>query len=372
MSHIPHVPSAIRGEAAARGDAVQFSDRIASAHIPGLDGLRAVAVGGVLLFHYGVLPFWAGGVGVSLFFVISGFLITHLLLKEYEQHGTISLRSFYVRRALRIFPAYYVFLAFSFILMRRLGQEADGKLFASAITYAIDYVEAIGHYRSTLISHSWSLAVEEQFYLLWPAALVLLLRRGANVLQNIAVAALAIVLWRIALIAAGYSAYIYYAFETRADYLLVGCAIAVGARSAWMDTVSSRLSAYGANPLLSLALCIALFVMPFARFGVSVGHTLMAVCLGAFLVQSICLSATPMWRWLEWEPVRYVGRISYPIYLYHQAATKLLPANLSLRWSVQLLVSGLITLALAMASYHIVERPFLQLKERWARPSIKS
>ena len=140
---------------------------LAGRHLPGLDGLRALSVFTVIAYHAGApVP---GDLGVSAFFVLSGFLITWLLMKELEETGRISLRDFYARRTLRIFPAYYVFIIGSLVLDTARGFPWPGEMTLSAFTYTVNYYNAIRGHPSTGIAHAWSLAVEEQFYLLWPA-----------------------------------------------------------------------------------------------------------------------------------------------------------------------------------------------------------
>jgi len=142
-------------------------DLLASDHLPALDGLRAVAVAAVMVFHFGAASFYWAKLGVTLFFVLSGFLITLLLMREREATGSVSLRSFYIRRALRIFPAYYVFLLLSFAWMLIEGQDVPAALVFSDGFYVLNYVQSFGAFRDTPVSHGWTLGVEEQFYLLW-------------------------------------------------------------------------------------------------------------------------------------------------------------------------------------------------------------
>ncbi len=339
-----------------------------SRHLPALDGLRAVAVGGVILFHWGLLPFAIGSLGVSLFFVISGFLITHLLLAEHEGAGSVSLGRFYARRALRIFPAYYVFLAVAFALMTMRGTPPSVRLVWSSLLYVTDYVQAFGFDRRTLASHAWSLAIEEQFYLLWPVALLALLGRRANVLLWLGVAVAVVTAWRTTLYLSGHGPHIYYAFDTRADQLMLGCALAVVARRPWWDRVAQALSCRPVFPLLSAIGAYLTFQLPFVGSVATVGYALSGLFFAALIVQAIMLSGHRAWRWLDAAPVRYVGRLSYPLYLYHQLALPMMGAQAGeMRWSKQFLLRGIITLALAMASYHLVETPFLALKGRFAR-----
>ena len=120
-----------------------------------------------MVYHFGIdaVP---GDLGVSAFFVLSGFLITWLLLKEYRDTGTISLRRFYTRRMLRIFPAYYVFVAASFAIDTVRGDHWRPGLGLSALLYVVNYYNAFQGHPATSIAHAWSLGIEEQFYLLWP------------------------------------------------------------------------------------------------------------------------------------------------------------------------------------------------------------
>src|SRR6267378_3170255 len=152
---------------------------LADRHLPALDGLRAIAVFTVIVYHFGIhtVP---GDLGVSAFFVLSGFLITWLLLKEQRATGTVSTRQFYTRRVLRIFPAYYVFLAASFAVDYARGQQWPPGLRLSGLFYVVNYYNAFHGHNAGSISHAWSLGIEEQFYLLWPMLFLVLLRGGVG------------------------------------------------------------------------------------------------------------------------------------------------------------------------------------------------
>jgi|KBSSwiStaDraftv2_1062776.scaffolds.fasta_scaffold28390_3 peptidoglycan/LPS O-acetylase OafA/YrhL len=353
------------------GYSVPFSQRIRQQHLPALDGLRALAVAGVILFHFGFLSFSFGILGVSLFFVISGFLITHLLLREHETGGGISFSRFYARRALRIFPAYYVFLAVSFVYMAVHAIPLPPRLVASSILYYNDYVQAFGQDRANLISHSWSLAIEEQFYLLWPFGLTLLLRRRSGGVGILGVAVVCIAAWRTMLFALGHGSYTYYAFDTRVDQLLIGCGLAIVARQPEFDRIAGVASRSAVFPLLTATAAVLLFQIRMAGLMASVGYSIIGMLFGLFLVQTIMLSGHPAWRWLDSPPVRFIGRISYPLYLYHKLAAALVDAYApGLRWSVQIVPAFAVTLGLAMASYYLVERPFLSLKSRVSPPVV--
>ncbi|HEY0070789.1 MAG TPA: acyltransferase, partial [Chloroflexia bacterium] len=171
-------------------------------YLPGLDGLRAIAVAGVLLYHAGMLWLPGGFLGVEVFFVISGYLITSLLLSEWQRHGRTNLPAFWLRRARRLLPALFLVIAvtltFSVLFLPEevAGLREDALAATGYVTnwYLVfnqqSYFETMG--RPSLLQHLWSLAVEEQFYLLWPLLFVggmRFLRRGALLLGALAGAA---------------------------------------------------------------------------------------------------------------------------------------------------------------------------------------
>src|SRR5450759_2378891 len=205
--------------------------RAAHKHLPALDGIRALAVFVVILYHSGVVTNVPGDLGVTAFFVLSGFLITWLLDKEYDRTGTVSLKEFYIRRTLRIFPAYYVFIVLSLGADAVLGHPWSKGLIASAFSYTVNYYNAFLGHPSTSVAHAWSLAVEEQFYLLWPITFLALRRKASSALRQQALvsAILFVLIWRSALFLLAHvrPSYVYNAFDARADALAVGCFMAL-------------------------------------------------------------------------------------------------------------------------------------------------
>jgi peptidoglycan/LPS O-acetylase OafA/YrhL len=327
--------------------------------------LRAVAVGGVMVFHYGLLPFAFAKLGVSLFFVLSGFLITLLMVREREATGSVSLKRFYIRRALRIFPAYYVFLAVSFAWMAFQGQAVPAALVLVSVFYALNYAQAFGAFRSTPVSHGWSLGVEEQFYLVWPAMLRAAWRRNVSVPKLILAGIILVCAWRTTLSLAGVrSGYVYYAFDTRFDCLLMGCGLAICVRDDWVQRTARVVSANALLPIATLMLLGAIHVVPVELWYLTVADSFEAILLAILLVQGLMLSAHPLWSWLNWPVVRYLGTISYPLYLYHQLAGNIAFEAVQSRWVVQIASAVAMAVALAMVSYHFIERPFLRRKER--------
>ena len=340
-------------------------------HLPALDGLRAVAVGLVIGFHAG-FRFIPGPLGVQVFFVLSGFLITWLLLKEHQRTGTVSLRAFYARRALRIFPAYYVFLGVSALLtwVIPVWKPWPGVrgMFIAGLFYAVNYYAAITNPNPSPITHAWSLGVEEQFYLLWPPIARRVGLDRPRLVWGLAGVIVAVAVWRAVLGAVSHRpGWEYTAFDTRCDALAVGCLLAILLQRPGVRQIAARL---GRSSILALALMAAL------AYTQSGGHrslrsifggTFDSLVIAVLLVQMIQLHDRWPWRWLEWPVVRFVGLISYPLYLYHQHAFRIAFELTRLRYSEQLLGGLALSFGLATASYYGVERPFLRLKRRFSR-----
>ncbi len=333
---------------------------------PILNGLRAIAVLLVVFYHAG-LPA-PGGFGVLIFFTLSGFLITWLLLAEFRKTGAISLRKFYVRRSLRIFPAFY---AYWFILLAALlifhKRIVVGQFLASFF-YANDYYQAILGDPRTGLSHTWSLAVEEQFYLIWAPAAVLLLRRRwmfpalVYAIPILWMHRLLLVLFHV------HQGYIYEAFDTRAGDLLVGCLLA------WLlfNKKWAGLFRFVCRPagLLSIAAALAVLLVAESYWGATfrdtVAFTAEPMLVAAMIAGLISARATFVGRILDSSLVAGLGRISYSVYLYQQPLVgpldKLLtPIPLVLR--APLIAAGVS--AAALLSYHVIEKPFLNMKRRF-------
>src|SRR5256885_10455621 len=189
-------------------------------HLASLDGIRAVAVSLVVLYHLN-LPGVPGGMGVLIFFVLSGFLISWLLLKEEERFGHISLKLFYARRTLRIFPAFYVYWFLIIALWIISSRHIFRAQALSSFFYVSNYYQAIFGDPNTGLSHTWSLGVEEQFYLLWPICFILL-KRNQNRLRFLLCATAGVWIYRELLVFVFHDpqGYIYEAFDTRADHLM--------------------------------------------------------------------------------------------------------------------------------------------------------
>ncbi|MDQ2931263.1 MAG: acyltransferase, partial [Gemmatimonadota bacterium] len=306
--------------------------------------------------------------GVTLFFVLSGFLITWLLLREFDENGTISIRTFYVRRTLRIFPAYYAFALFSLALDTALGHRWTIGLITVTFTYLVNYYNAFLGHPTTSVAHAWSLAVEEQFYLLWPLACLALMKRSRLLaMTTVGGVVLAVVAWRswLTLGAHASHSYVYNAFDTRCDALAIGCFVALAADRSWFQTFERAIRLSPVFPLITLGLLYLSQHFGSTDYHYSVGMTVDALFLAIMVVQLIGLAKTRPWSWLDSPLARWLGLISYPSYLYHawglSVGNRLLPhANLLMRF-----VAGYgATICLAWLSYTFIERRFLALKDR--------
>lgn len=355
-----------------------------SRHIPELDGLRGIAIGLVLLFHFRNLAtvtpvdlVWlklsaAGWCGVDLFFVLSGFLITGILL---DTKGSPEFfRAFYVRRMLRIFPLYYGFLAFYFLFLQ--GPTVVRENAVWYFTFLSNYfIAGRGGFPDPVIDATWSLGVEEQFYLLWPFLIYALgrmdLRRACWAL--VAGAFVFRLAWAVT---AGSNLMAYVSLPARMDCLAFGALAALAVRdptSDW-DAFSRR-----AWPYLTLALA-GLFAWGCTYTGVhlqTLGFSLLGAGFATALLRGLAPHAS-LWRAvLRVGFLRMLGRYSFGIYLFHQPIqhwllpklTPLKPAltlgGSQMPWQIfWYAAAGAITVAIAAVSFHLYERPFLNLKAR--------
>jgi peptidoglycan/LPS O-acetylase OafA/YrhL len=338
--------------------------------IPSLDGLRAISITLVLVSHLAGTRnfplsaasgnFWAlGHFGVGVFFVISGFLITGLLLDEVAKTGRIRLGRFYFRRTLRIFPPYYAFIA-ALVAATAFGivQLAPHDV-SRTMTYTSNYYEG----RSWFVGHTWSLSVEEQFYLLWPAVLLLAGTRRAFIIAAVAVLAfpaVRVVEWELF---RSFGDGIGARFETVADSIAIGCVLA-GVRpylhrsERYLRFLKSPV--FLAVPVLALAGNM-MHDHPLVYFAVGMTTTNVAVAL--CLDWCLTFHEGRIGRVLNAAPLVYVGWLSYSLYLWQQpflnrastAAVAAFPLNI------------ILTIGLAVSSYYLIERPSLRLRRVLAR-----
>jgi peptidoglycan/LPS O-acetylase OafA/YrhL len=336
--------------------------------IPALDGIRAISVWFVILFHSGFAKAPAG-LGVLAFFVLSGFLITWLLLKEHGDTGTISLTGFYKRRSKRIFPAFYVYWLVCAFLLIMSGHKLDWPHSVSSLLYVSNYYQGLFRPADSFVSHSWSLSVEEQFYLLWPLMFCLGRKNISRLAKLVALAILVVWGYRIFLAVGGHAdqGYIYRAFETRIDHLLVGCLTAILVKEGVIQRYGSWLYArwYCLLPPAAL-LALSTVFTEWSHFYRSVaGFIIEPLLVAVVMIQLIVLSGHKAWSWIESRPFRYCGLISYSLYLWHPFVIHSVMRRLEDVWApLRVLAAFAATILAASASYFLIERLFLKRRPK--------
>jgi peptidoglycan/LPS O-acetylase OafA/YrhL len=306
-----------------------------------------------------------GNLGVRIFFVLSGFLITGLLLREQREHGRISLGHFYFRRALRIFPAYYVFLAFLLLVDGWLVTLKPGDMLYAA-TFTDNY-NACCH--GPFVAHTWSLGVEEQFYLLWPAILLLAGATGGFRLAALFVLAAPVIRLGFWYLMPEERWGIGTRFETVGDALAVGCLLA-GLRDRLFATPVYRRLLESPGMLMVPLGVLALATLDRPRIEAAVGVTLMNLGIAAMIDWCVRNPAGAVGRMLNWRPMVAVGVVSYSLYLWQSPFLNRFAGTAISEFPLNIVLLGLA----ALASYLLVERPALALRQRlerrWkARPS---
>jgi peptidoglycan/LPS O-acetylase OafA/YrhL len=343
---------------------------------PGIAGLRACSVALVIFDHLGFQNdifrgcenswFWPviefirdGQIGVNMFFIISGFLITSLLLKEEETYGSISVRDFYVRRTLRIFPAYY------FLLLVYVIAQAAGLLWINGESWftAVTYTKYFNWRMEWYTAHAWSLSIEEHFYLFWP--LVFLLGRQAR--KNFTIAAICIVPFvRIYLNFYPNRYMNELTIFTRIDAIALGCLFAM-----YRERIISFLSPHWRKMFYgSFILLVLIRYAPalaekaglefiFVPLGTTYG-TVANLLIAIIMMYAVFGPKGVSYRLLNSAVMRYLGALSYSVYLWQQVF--LYKTNMWINQFPQNLV--LIAMA-ALFSYYVIEKPFLRLKSQF-------
>jgi peptidoglycan/LPS O-acetylase OafA/YrhL len=343
-----------------------------AARFASLDGLRAVSILLVVVSHLYASPVaysltrhldrWdIGNLGVRVFFVISGFLITSLLLDEKAKTGHISLRGFYIRRFFRIAPVYYLYLLVVALLVPFGFANASPQDLTAAFLYLSNYWSP--HWS---VGHTWSLAVEEQFYLLWPCALVFLGNRRS---RNCALAFLLVVpiLRTTELVLHWDKAN--RTFEAVADALATGCLLALCREQLWSIDIYRRVLQSRWFWVLPVVLFVVLARSPKLIWNAAVGLAVLNIGIAMVLDRYMRIPDGPVGRFLNARPIVWIGTLSYSIYLWH--ILFILNEGMPHQWVFPLNV--VCALLAAIASYYLVERPFLSLRTRlFAAPQRKS
>ena len=373
-------------------------------HLPALNGLRAVAVIGVVAYHLQLG--WASGgyLGVDLFFVLSGFLITTLLLEEWAGSGRISLADFWGRRARRLLPALFMVVgALGLYLIANAiwgGPGANGLIDLSGLRGdAISTLLYVNNWHSIFVhqsyfaqfstpsplQHTWSLAIEEQFYLVWPLVLLLLLRvarrgwRRAGMILTVTLGVASSVLMAVLFHPGSDPTRVYFGTDTRLFDLMAGATIAFAAASRPQPRLGARRTLHVVAPLAAIALAV-FWVRAGTPGGLPTnfmfegGFLLCAVLAGLVVADARLTEPGAFSRALAWRPLHFIGTISYGIYLWHWPVIVYLNgARTGLSaWPLDLLRVA-VTLLVSTASYYLVERPVRLAHARgwvrwWAAP----
>lgn len=339
---------------------------------PVLDGMRAFAVL-VVMAHHAHIPYFKGGnIGVDVFFVLSGFLITSILLDEWSRISDISFGKFYARRALRLLPALAVVLIavelYALLVLRGPRFWQIQEAIAAVLLYVSNWVSIVNPGSLGPLSHAWSLSIEEQFYLFWPPVLCFLLRSGLRFRRIvIVIVAFAVVVavhrglmwtgptseWRI-----------YNGLDTRIDEILAGCALAAALAAGWLNARALRLLVCCTYlPAIGFLLYLVVRSLP-PRTMYRFGWPAVELALVVILYRLVGWRQTFLHRVLELPPLVWIGRLSYGLYLWHFPVFEKIggwkaPAGIVIPTSFA------VVFAIAILSHYFVERPFLTLKSRF-------
>jgi len=347
-------------------------------YLPALDGIRACAFALVFAAHSGLEGTIPGGLGVTIFFFLSGYLITTLMRAEWANTGTISLSGFYKRRALRILPPLYLVMLISWTLdwFHIPAHQANSFGLLSILFYFYNYAALLNRgpwFTPTGLSVVWSLMIEEHFYLIFPFAFLLAKKRAISV-QRFAIVltavCMAVLVWRCVLVYYFHTpltspfSWTYAATDARFDSILWGCVMAIafnpwcGDRTKFLDDRRSLLAAAGG---LLLILTLA-WREP--HFRETLRYTLQGIALLPIFYFIVSAPGSWLVSVLSWQPLRWLGWASYSMYLCHFVVLDILHSYLQWNgWLISalaLLISGIF----AELVRQCIEKPLRQLKRR--------
>ena len=342
-----------------------------------LDGLRGISILLVLGLHFVPRLFPGGYFGVDIFFVLSGFLITSLLLQEWSTRNSINLKDFYIRRALRLGPALGVYLlalgAYAFIFLTRQSAHEVYTGILWTLSYVSNWVMALKPNQPlSILAITWSLAIEEQFYLMWPLLLTGLLAaklQRRSILIALALGVVFVAVYRVLLWHAGASPRrLYYGTDTHADGLLLGCLI--GCLVSWGRIPQSKTIGRIVN---SLALISFLFIGylvatttshdPILYRGL---FSLASLAIATMLLALLKYPAALATMILRFRPLVWVGRISYGLYLWHWPVRGLVFGK-SVQPSIKQIMGAIVlSFTVTALSFYVIEQPFLRWKKRFS------
>lgn len=342
-------------------------------HLPALNGVRGIAVVLVFLFHAEVPGFTGAYIGVDIFFVLSGFLITALLLQERRRSGTVSLKKFYLRRALRLLPALFLLLVVYLLYHFYAAADAAERLYhfqdaLMVLFYVSNWTRAFGWERPYSLGHCWSLSIEEQFYAIWPLVFLGLMRLRKNLRTPL------ITLlffgswgWRIWLLERGGSwDRVYNGFDTRADMLLAGCLLAFlwhsGKLRFWYNSRRAAPLASGAAVAVLALLAVLSRWQTAALYQWQ--YAVLALAVAVVILDLVARPEGLLSRLFSLPALVWLGGISYGIYLWHYPLLHYVGSLGWRGWRATSLAAAL-NLGFAVLSFYLVERSALRLKRRY-------
>jgi len=342
-------------------------------HIPSLDGLRAVSILIVFISHCGLENIVPGGLGVTIFFFISGFLITTLLRLEWTNSGAISLRKFYLRRIFRIWPPFYIVL-FAGLALTQMHVIPGHFSWAGVMAQVCHFTNYnIILLESPTVSGTgvyWSLAIEEHFYLLFPMLYILLNKRAIPVRRQtfflMTICGL-ILIWRCILVMAFHSTIgrTYYASDTRFDNILFGCILAISANPVLdKPIISDRLLLRIGVPC-GIGLLLLTLLVRGDVFRETLRYSLQSIALVPIFIAAVRCPKHLLFRWLNWRWMCFLGVISYSLYLVHQTVIITVKDHSLLHPAIRGWVAFAIAVGIASLLHFVVERPFAKLRKRF-------
>ena len=341
-------------------------------YMAALDGSRGFLTLGVMLAHTRMALFGGAMVYMDVFFTLSGYLITSLLIKDYEKRGRISLRNFYVRRFMRLYPALTVMILCLIVASWLFSPNFKDRLYEALVSwfYLMDYAWLFLTTPVEYTGHTWSLAVEEQFYLLWPLLFIGLLRvTGLTLRTSLIIFAIAAAfwIWKIVIACNGAAIqHLYVSFDCRADALLIGCGLAVLLKTIDISSYP-RFHRFCSYSLMPTAVAMVVFGLTMAhqmRWYYYVAPLIAALPAAIGLIGLLHPRRTFMHVVYEHPLPVYVGRICYGLYIWHFPIFTLVAtwAPKGKGYAAILLIGWPITFAIATLSHYLIERPFMRAR----------
>lgn len=351
-------------------------------HIKAFDGMRGIAILFVMIFH---LPFSipeitdlsrGGFLGVDIFFVLSGFLITSILLKEQSKTGKISLKNFFLRRSLRLLPAYWIFLIAVYLLGNYIGQNSDdietlygNYNFVAAFFYFTNWHWLIIGKAPIGLGHTWSLAIEEQFYILWSLILFLAFREGKSrsliFFGTLSLIIFLILLRTFRVLNGTDYAVIYFTTDSRMDSLLIGALFSM--MFMWKIFAPRFYKSFFFKFLVVFAGCVAFWVIFLGNSGGDFfiwKLPIFSTSIGLIVLWLATQKKSLIHSFLENKLLCWIGQISYGLYLWHLITIEI--SNKFFPPSITLVITAIsLAFLISVISYYLIEMPFLKMKNRF-------